>query len=565
MSTFSPYTLPYPTNARFGNRVAYFSMEFAIHQPLKTYAGGLGYLAGSLMRSAYALRQNVVGIGILWKYGYYDQVRKSDQTMGVLFQEKVYGMLEKTDIRFTIQVNHNDVWVTAYYLPPHVFDSAPVFFLSTDLPENDYLAQTICHHLYDSNPEALIAASILLGVGGAKLLDLMHYAPDIYHLNEAHALPLAFYQFSQSNDLASVKKRLVFTNHTPEEAGNPKTDLRLLERMGYFCQLPISQVRNLTGTTGEIFDHTAAALRLSKISNGVSRMHTAYLQKVWQHIPEASPIVSVTNAQNADYWADRPLYAALKSGDDAALLLRKKELKRLLFEEVADQTGEIYDDNILTIVWARRFAGYKRADLLLNDFDRFQRMITRRDYPVQIIWAGKPYPCDYPAIASFDRIVHTSKIYPNCAILVGYELKLSRLLKQGADLWLNTPRITHEASGTSGMTAAMNGAINCSIPDGWVPEFARHASNAFVIPPADHRLPTYEQDRLDADAMMTMLEEVVIPTYYRNPSHWMNIVRTGMRDILPYFDSDRMATQYYERLYQYPSYPTDGRFAGTSS
>jgi glycogen phosphorylase len=181
---------PYKINPDFQKKVAYFSMEFAIHQPLKTYAGGLGYLSGSHMKSAFELQQNMVGIGILWKYGYYNQTRKFDQTMDVLFEEKNYGFLQKTDIKFTIKVAKHDVWVTAYYLPPSIFNTAPLFFLSTDLPENDYLAKTISHKLYDANPEAKIAAAILLGVGGAKLLEILEWEPEIYHLNESHGLPL---------------------------------------------------------------------------------------------------------------------------------------------------------------------------------------------------------------------------------------------------------------------------------------------------------------------------------------------------------------------------------------
>ncbi|MGZ8511187.1 MAG: alpha-glucan family phosphorylase, partial [Chitinophagaceae bacterium] len=187
------FTFPYQADPAFQKRVAYFCMEFGIHQPLKTYAGGLGFLAGSHMRSAYVLQQNMVGIGILWKYGYYDQVRKQDQTMDVLFQEKVYGFLKKTDIKITVKVSGHDVFVTAYYLPQEIFNTVPVFFLSTDIPENDYLSKTICHKLYDSNPETKIAAAILLGEGGAKLLEKLNWLPDVYHLNESHALPLAFY------------------------------------------------------------------------------------------------------------------------------------------------------------------------------------------------------------------------------------------------------------------------------------------------------------------------------------------------------------------------------------
>ena len=181
--------------------MAYFCLEFGIHQVLKTYAGGLGFLAGSHMRTAFELQQNMVGIGILWKYGYYDQVRKQDQAMDVLFQEKVYGFLKKTDIKFTIRISGHEVFVTAYYLPPEVFQTALVFFLSTDVPENDYLAKTISYKLYDSNPETKVAASILLGDGGARLLEKINWLPDVYHLNESHALPLAFHLYNRYKSL----------------------------------------------------------------------------------------------------------------------------------------------------------------------------------------------------------------------------------------------------------------------------------------------------------------------------------------------------------------------------
>ena len=165
---------PYDFAAEFSKPVAYFCMEYAIHQPLKLYAGGLGFLAGSHMRSAFELKQNMIGIGILWKYGYYDQVRKMDQTMDILFEEKVYGFLKNTNIKFTIEVSGHEVWVTAFYLRPEIFNTAPIFLLSTDLPENDYLAKTISHKLYDFNPETKIAAAILLGLGGARLIECLN-------------------------------------------------------------------------------------------------------------------------------------------------------------------------------------------------------------------------------------------------------------------------------------------------------------------------------------------------------------------------------------------------------
>ena len=334
----------YKINPAYQKRVAYFSMEFALHQPLKTYAGGLGFLSGSHMKSAYELGQNMIGIGILWKYGYYDQIRKSDQTMDVLFQEKIYGFLEKTDFKFIIYINNAPVTVTAYYLAPEIFQSAPIFFLSTDLPENDYLARTTCHKLYDCNHAAQIAAGVLLGIGGGKLLDLLNITPDVYHLNESHGLPLAFYLYDKFKNLEEVKKRLVFTNHTPEEAGNMKTDIYFLENMGYFNGLPLPTVRDISHNAGNIFDHTKSALHLAGLSNGVSRIHGNVMQNLWGGNPDICPITSITNAQNSTYWADKKILKYTKENNNEALTKRKKHLKKVLFEEVADQTGELYSE-----------------------------------------------------------------------------------------------------------------------------------------------------------------------------------------------------------------------------
>ncbi|MFZ1371052.1 MAG: alpha-glucan family phosphorylase [Ferruginibacter sp.] len=543
------FSHPYQIDPAFKKKVAYFCMEFAVHQPLKTYAGGLGFLAGSHMRSAYELKQNMVGIGILWKYGYYDQVRKHDQAMDVLFQEKVYGFLKATDIKFTIRISGHEVFVTAYYLPPEVFKTVPVFFLSTQVPENDYLSKTICDKLYDANPETNIAAAILLGDGGARLLEKLNWLPDVYHLNESHALPLAFHLYKKYRQLTEIKKRLVFTNHTPEPGGNVKNELSFLDKLGFFCDIPLEEVKEVTQTETEIFDHTLSALRLAGRANAVSRLHHQTLCNMWKDHKGTCIIHSITNAQHFSYWADAEMYAALAMHDHDALIKRKKDCKQLLFEEIADQNGEIYDKNILTIVFAKRFGGYKRPELLLNNMDRFQQLVTNTNRPVQIIWAGKPYPMDYAAIALFDKIVNTCKIYPNCSTLVGYEMKLSKMLKQGADVWLNVPRLAHEACGTSGMSAAMNGAVNVSIPDGWFPEFAVHKKNSFMITPADTRLPVYEQDEADAVSLYNLLENEILPMYYDDPGSWLHIIKNSMHDILPQFDSNRMAREYYEILY----------------
>lgn len=542
---------PYAYDPKYQKRVAYFSMEFAIDQAFKIYSGGLGFLAGSHMRSAYELEQNMIGIGILWKYGYYDQIRKGDQSMDVLFQEKFYSFLEDTEIKFEINLNNHPVFVKAYYLDPKTFGSIPMFFLSTDLPENDYLAQTTSHKLYDSDTSARIAQSILLGIGGAKLLDIIGHETEIYHFNEAHALPAAFYLYNKFKSIEEVKKRVVFTTHTPEEAGNEKHDIRLLEKLGFFSGISVEEVKKITGIKDGVFNHTLVALRLAKIANGVSKIHGEVSKKMWQNYEGICPIISITNAQNRKYWADRPLREALEKNDNDALKKRKLSLKRKLFALVADQTGKLFEPEALTIVWARRFAEYKRADLVTLDLKRFEAILANQQRPVQLIWAGKPYPMDYNAISTFNRLVHLTKKYKNCAVLVGYELYLSRLLKNGADIWLNNPRITREASGTSGMTASMNGAVNFSTYDGWIAEFAKDGINSFIVPPVDTSLPTHQQDQIDVQNLLDILENEIIPMYYEEPWKWMDVVKNSMKDVLPYFDADRMAYQYYEKLYSW--------------
>ncbi len=388
-------------------------------------------------------------------------------------------------------------------------------------------------------------------MGGAKLLDELGHDVDIYHLNEAHALAAAFYLYKKFGSVEEVKKRIVFTTHTPEEAGNEKHDMSLLEKMGYFSGIPHEELVEITGITDEVFNHTLIALRFANLANAVSRKHGEIANKMWTGHKDICKIIYITNAQNKKYWADKALYEALEKGDDELLRERKTQMKENLLEEVADQEGEIFDKEVLTIVWARRFAGYKRPDLIAQDIDRFHSMITNKTRPIQIVWAGKPYPMDYNTISLFNQLVHLSKKYSSAAVLVGYELKLSKILKKGSDIWLNTPRIPREASGTSGMTAAMNGSINLSTYDGWIPEFAKHGVNAYIVPPVDPTLPLHQQDQLDCQHLLDLLEHEVIPTYYDDKEKWTQIMKNSMMDIIPYFDADRMSYQYYEKLYNY--------------
>lgn len=550
--SFKNFKVPYQIDDRYSKSIAYFSMEFAVHQPLKIYSGGLGFLAGSHMRSAYELRQNLIGIGILWKYGYYDQARNQDQTLQVTWMEKNYSFLEDTGIKFQITVHEHPVWVKAYYLNPETFKSAPMFLLSTDLPENDYVSQTISHRLYDANVATKVAQFILLGVGGAKLLDEIGFTAERYHLNEAHAVSSAFYLYKKFNkNIDEVKKRLVFTTHTPEEAGNEKHDIYLCHKMSYFCGLTTDEVKKICDLHDDKFNHSLAAFRFARLANGVSQLHGVVSRDMWKKQEGICPIISITNAQNWRYWADKQLYRFMEEGNDWAFDDRKKHLKRRAFEIVADQTGKVFDPNIFTIVWARRFAGYKRANMITTDEERFEKLISSTKYPVQIIWAGKPYPVDYPAISEFNNLVHLSKNYKNVSVMIGYELALSKRMKQASDAWLNNPRVPREASGTSGMTAAMNGAVNFSTDDGWIPEFMNHGHNGFVVPKADYaNMATHEQDEYDLNKVYDILENEILPLYYNDYDTWRSVMKNGMRDVRFQFDSNRMAHEYYELLYK---------------
>ncbi|HVS94568.1 MAG TPA: hypothetical protein VHE59_21165, partial [Mucilaginibacter sp.] len=206
----------YKPDPKYKKTVAYFSMEFAIDQALKTYSGGLGFLAGSHMRSAYELKQSVIGIGMLWKYGYYDQWREINADMKVTYVEKGYSFIEDTGIMFTVPVHDSPVHVRAFLLRPQTFNSAPIFLLTTNLNENDEQSRSISYKLYDSTESTRIAQSIILGIGGAMLIDKLGLDVDIYHMNEGHSLPLNFYLYKKYKNLDEIRKRVVFTTHTPE-------------------------------------------------------------------------------------------------------------------------------------------------------------------------------------------------------------------------------------------------------------------------------------------------------------------------------------------------------------
>ncbi len=540
---------PYEIAAKYSKSVLYISCEFAIDQSFKIYSGGLGFLAGSHMRSAHDLKQNLCGVGILWTYGYYNQARGENRELAVQFTRKEYAFLQDTGLRFTVPVHGHPVVVKAMFLPGEVFGTVPMFFLSTDIEENDPLSRAITHRLYDQDPLRRIAQYVILGGGAARLMDELGVEPEVWHLNEAHGLSAAFHLYRKYGGLNGVMERLVFTTHTPEEAGNEVHDFHILKDFSFFGDLNEDEVRGATGIQGSDFNHSLAALRMARKANGVSKLHGEVSRRMWGGYDQICEIDHITNAQNKKYWAERGLEHARQQGDVEQLRQRKRELKERLFRIVADQTGKLFDPEVLTIVWARRFAGYKRPDLITRDIKRFRAMLACTKHPVQILWAGKPFPFDYGAIDQFNHLIHITRDHPNAGVLVGYELELSRQLKTGSDIWLNNPVVTCEASGTSGMTAAMNASVNLSTFDGWVCEFAQDGDNCFIIPEADPSLGHEERDQSDTNGFYDLLENKVLPAYYDEPKEWDRVVLNSMNDVAPYFDSDRMADEYYGKMY----------------
>jgi glycogen phosphorylase len=450
---------------------------------------------------------------------------------------------------FTVPVHDSPVYVRAFLLHPQTFNSAPIFLLTTNLNENDEQSRSISYRLYDSTESTRIAQSIILGIGGAMLIDKLGLDVDIYHMNEGHSLPLNFYLYNKFKSLDEVRKRVIFTTHTPETAGNEEHNFDLLKKMSFYNGMETNDVKKLLEVDGYNLNYTLAALKFAKKANGVSKLHGEVARQMWSHNPGICEITSITNAQNKTYWKDEKLEQALAGNDDEAIIARKKELKRELFKLVGNQCGKLFDENVLTIVWARRFASYKRADLMTYDWDRFIKLVYSTDMPVQLIWAGKPYPEDYGAISQFNQIIRKMWPFANCAVLTGYELGLSAILKKGSDIWLNNPRMYREASGTSGMTAAMNCSINLSLPDGWVPEFAKDKVNSFVIPPADDHLSQQEIDHRECESLLDIIDNVARPMYYNDHKSWVGMIRKAAADVVPMFDSGRMADEYYTNMY----------------
>lgn len=528
--------------------VAYFSMEMAIDQSIYTYAGGLGYLAGSHMRSAGGLDLPMVGVTMLWKEGYGEQ-EIEDGKVKLTYKDHATESkkhLEATNVVVEVQVFGEPVRVTAWKLKPETFGTIPVYFLTTDVDGNADTIKSWTDKLYDSDEKIRIAQEIILGIGGLRLLQAAGVRFDEIHMNEGHALPAAFELLAQHHgNLDETRQRVLFTTHTPVAAGNETHPAALLHEAGFFAGISPEVAIQLGG---DDFSLTVGALRMSRKANGVSQLHGEVANSMWNWVNDRCPIDAITNAVNLEYWQDPRMVRALHQGKEA-LLETKRQMKGELFDYVKAQTGRTYDPEVLTIVWARRFTEYKRATLLFKDEARIARLLEAGK--LQLLFAGKFHPKDDTGRQQFNTLLQYAEKYERVTVLRNYDLFLSGLLKRGSDVWLNNPLRPLEASGTSGMSANMNGALHLSTYDGWAVEGTYHGLNGFLINPSGETdyVPLEERHKQDYESMMRQLENHVLPLYYDQPQTWAYLMQQAMRAAGVYFNSDRMAMEYYNKLY----------------
>ncbi len=604
--------------------VAYFSTEFGLHESLPIYSGGLGVLSGDHLKSASDLGVPLVGVGLFYKHGYFTQRIDSEGRQAAEYVENDPATLPMKQVRddsgaaVTIAVDLPGRTLYARIWRVEV-GRTPLYLLDADLPANTAQDRLITAQLYVGDQRTRIEQEILLGIGGARALRRVGITPSLYHLNEGHsafliiesirqAMREADMSFDEAREM--VRSQIVFTTHTPVEAGNERFPHDLVRHYfaHYFKELGISPDRffelgRLGTGDNQSFIMTILALKCAYLSNGVSRLHGSVSRKmwesVWQGVPRSMvPIEAITNGIHAptfigpelrglldtylgldwttDDLSSTAFWDRLDTLPDDLLWSVKIEMKQRLIAFVKERLAETWagdgagsevtleevlsrvHSSALTIGFARRFAPYKRATLLFQDLERLARIVNNPRRPVQFIFAGKAHPNDQAGcdlVAEVVRYARDSRFAGRIIFLENYDLLTAKLLVQGVDVWLNTPRRPHEASGTSGQKAGVNGGINLSVADGWWCEGAT-GDNGWTIGPAPDEVDedTESNDFQDALHLLALLEDVVVPLFYRRNSHgvpdaWLRVVRRSIATVTAGFNSLRMLTDYWNQAY----------------
>lgn len=529
-------------------------MEFGLHHQLTLYAGGLGVLAGDYMKACHDMAVPVVGIGLLWDEGYTRQIIGRD---GKPLHRAVPTRrrdFEKVDAEFSVAIKGERVPLQAYRVRNYA--TAPLYVLEPREIRHGWITR----RLYGGSSEHRIAQEIILGIGGIRLLRALGVEVDVYHFNEGHAVFAAHELIRQQRTagqdfehaIAEVKKAVVFTTHTPVPAGNELHDIDLLCRMGADNGLSREELESLGGSP---YSMTAAGLKLSRAANAVAELHGQTARDMWKDVDGGAPIQGITNGVHVGTWQDARVRAAVadpKPKDQRAreLWTSHQRMKEELIAVVNEISGTRLRADKLLIGFARRAAAYKRAQLIFDDPERLQRLFD--DHGVQLVFAGKAHPHDERGKALVARLVAESRKHPNHVVfLPDYDMRLGAVMTRGCDVWLNNPRRPMEASGTSGMKAAMNGVLNMSILDGWWPEGCVHGKTGWQIGAGEDPdgTPDDQIDRRDRDALFDVLATEVIPRYYDDRERWIEMMLESIAMSRWRFSSCRMVEDYYRLLY----------------
>lgn len=523
--------------------VAYFCMEYGLDEKLPLYAGGLGVLAGDHLKSAYDLDIPLVGIGLLWNEGYSSQEIR-DGWPHDKATEYDRDVLEDTGEQITVYVRGAEIPIKIWRTT--AFGNAPLYLLDANVPGSDFWWVT--KRLYGGMNQDRVAQEIVLGIGGVRALRKLGIEVDVYHFNEGHAV-LAGVElirekmkdgtsFEEAWD--ATRNEVVFTTHTPVPAGNEYHDHSLLQYMGAYNGLSYEQMEALGG---DPFGMTVAGLRLSRKTNAVSKLHGITSRQMWSDVEERSPIIAITNGAHAPTWQDGNIRKSLTS--DVALWRAHMEAKQRLIRFIKDRTGVTLDERRMLMGFARRAAAYKRSDLIFQRPEVIDPLLESGQ--LQLVFAGKAHPSDEAGKRILSHLISMTERFPETVIfLPNYDMEVARHLITGCDVWLNNPKRPLEASGTSGMKAAMNGVLNLSILDGWWPEGCWHGSTGWQIGGG------YEgpgQDQHDLVSLYDVLINEVMVTYYEDRPKWIHMMRESIEMACTQFTTDRMVRDYYNLLY----------------
>jgi glycogen phosphorylase len=517
-------------------------MEYGLHESFPIYSGGLGVLAGDFIKSAHDLALPVVAVGLRWERGYSVQRIGADGRPFDEFPEYAHDFLEDTGVRLRVRVRGAEVpccvWVTRR------FDHVPLYLLEPTRTQDRW----ITHRLYEAGSDVRIAQEILLGIGGVRALNWLGIPVTTYHFNEGHAVFAGLEMIAEAmeNTLpfpdawAATRQRIVFTTHTPVQAGNEAHTIKDLRRMGACLELSGAEMRAIGG---DPFNMTVAGLRLSRAANAVAELHGETSRAMWSHVDDAAPIFSITNGVHAPTWQAAAIREAAHDPD--RVWAAHVALKGELLDTIARDGGPRLAPDTLLIGFARRAAVYKRSDLILRDPERLERLLA--DGRVALVFSGKAHPDDATGKAIVANIVRSQQAHRGGVVfLENYDMSVARRMTRGCDVWLNNPVRPLEASGTSGMKAAMNGALNLSILDGWWPEGCEHGVNGWAIGDAGP-----SDDARDLESMFDVIEGQVLPAW-ADRARWSRMMVESVRMAETRFSSDRMVRQYFERLYGTP-------------